>query len=71
MNAYQKIRAGMRRNERVVLSYLRDHDMNMSFILVPMAWYNAMDRLKARGRLRFNQKTQRYEIKVAGRWRTR
>ena len=57
MNANERIRTAQRENDRAVLAYIRAHNrqedapsMNGGMTL---AWYNALDRLRARGTIRY------------------
>lgn len=57
-NVYQKIKLGMRRNERELLTTIKRHNRDgekWSPISMPLCWYSAKDRLIEKGLIRFSR----------------
>lgn len=64
----KRIQTAMKERERSVLRFLK-RERGLPPMALPLTWYHAMDRLKSRGRLRFNRRTRRYEILSKGIWK--
>lgn len=57
-NAYTKIHKAMIANERTVLAHIRKMNKNLGGydpIISSHSWYNALDRLVAKGRIKFHR----------------
>jgi hypothetical protein len=52
MNAYQKIQKGIRNNERSVLAHIRRFGP-VAYERCSLSWMKAIDRLKAKGIVKF------------------
>lgn len=64
MSAYKKIRAAMRQREREVLSAIRraakSGERWRPAVLCSLVWYNAIERLEQRGRIRYVRTRRRF-----------
>ncbi len=58
MNAYKRIQSAMRQNERDVLAHIRRAEQergSASFTLASSSWYNALDRLIIKKKVRYSK----------------
>ena len=53
MNAYQRIKRGMRDNERAVKAHIRKYG-KVSYELCGLSWMNAIDRLQKKGIIKYS-----------------
>ena len=62
MNAYSKIRKAMLANERKVLAFVRRTGVYDPLLPSSRAWRNALDRLEAKGRIKYSRRRGGYVV---------